>query len=106
MQGAIKRGSRTTNIDCWVSLASVVSLLGQKSKISICGGLDSDCTVLTPHRIMNFRVKHLNSAIEQTRRGIMLLVLLFIQAILILLYRFSVKNRVSRQYFRVKIAKF
>ena len=33
---------------------------GTKSKISICGMLDSDCTVKTLHRIANFRVKHLN----------------------------------------------
>ena len=46
---------------------------GTKSKISICGGLYSDCTVVTLHRIANFRVKQLNSGIEQTRRGIILL---------------------------------
>ena len=54
----------------------------------------------------NFRVKHLNSDIEETRRAIVLLVLLFIQSILILLYRFSVKDTVSGPVFRVKIAIF
>ena len=77
-----------------------------KCRILICWGLDSDCTVVTLHRIANFRVKHLNSAIEQTRKGIILLILLFIQPILILLYRFSVQNTVSRPVFRVKIAIF
>ena len=66
-----------------------------KSRILFCGGLDSDCTVVTLHRAANFRVKHLNSVIEQTRRGMILLVLPFIQPKLILLYRFSLKNTVS-----------
>ena len=79
---------------------------GTKSKILICGGLDSDCTVVTRHRTANFRLKHLNAGIEQTRRGIILLVLLFINPILILIYRFSVKNTVSRPVFSVKIAIF
>ena len=70
---------------------------GTKSRILICGGLDSDCTVVTHHRTASFRVKHL-------RRGITLPVLLFIQPILILLSRFSVKNTVSRPVFGVKIA--
>ena len=38
---------------------------GTKSKISICGELDSDCTEVNLHRVANFRVKHLNSDIEQ-----------------------------------------
>ena len=63
----------------------------------ICGGLDSDCTVVT---------LHLNSEIEQTRRGIVLLLLLFIQPISILLYGFSVNNTLSRPVFRVKIVVF
>ena len=79
---------------------------GTKSRILICAELDSDCTVVSLHRIANFRVKHLNLAIEQTRRGIILLVLVFIQPILILLYRFSVKNTVSRPVVRVEIAIF
>ena len=64
---------------------------GKKSRILFCGGLDSDCTVVTLHRTANFRVKHLNSGIEQIRRCLVLvlLVLLFIQPILILLYRFQ-----------------
>ena len=77
-----------------------------KSKILLCGGLDSDCTVVTLHRTANFRVKHLNWEIEQTRRGIVLPVLLFIRPILLLLYRFSVKNTVNGPVFRVKIAIF
>ena len=72
---------------------------GTKSKISICGGLDSDCTEVTLQQIANFRVKHLNSGIEQTQRGNILIPLLFIQPILILLHRFSVKNTVSRPIF-------
>ena len=79
---------------------------GTKSKISICGGLNSDCTEVTLHRIANFRVKHLRSGTEQTRRGIILLVLLLIQPLILTLYRFSVKNTVSRLVFRVKIAIF
>ena len=101
-----KKGPRTTTFDRWVSLTSFASLLVQKSKISICGGIDSDCTVMNLHRIANFRVKHLNSGIEQTRRDISILVLLFIQPIIILLYLFSVKNTVSRPVLRVKIAIF
>ena len=57
---------------------------------------------MTLHRTANFRVKHLNSDIEKTRRGRLLLVLLLIQPILILLYRFSVKNTISGPVFRVK----
>ena len=61
---------------------------GTKSRILICGGFDSDCTVVTLHGVANFRVKHLNSTIEQNRRGIMLPILQFIQPILIHQYRF------------------
>ena len=43
---------------------------------------DSDCTVVALHRDANFRVKHLNLNIEQTRRGIILLALLFILLVL------------------------
>ena len=79
---------------------------GTQIKISICGGLDSDCTEVTLHRVASFRFKHLNSDIEKTRRGIKLLVLLFILPLLLLLYRFSVKNIVNRPVFRVKIVIF
>ena len=75
-------------------------------KISICGGLDSDCTEVTLQRDANFRFKHLNSDIEQTRRGITLLVLQFILPVLILYYRFSVKTIVNRPVFRVKVVIF
>ena len=61
---------------------------------------------MTLHRTANIRVKHLNSDIEQTRRGIVLLLLLLIEPILIVLYRFSVKNSENRPVFRVKIAIF
>ena len=61
---------------------------------------------MTLHRTANFRVKHLNSDIEQTRRGIVILIFLLIQPILILLYRFSEKNTVSGPVFRIKIAIF
>ena len=48
---------------------SFVSLsFGTKRKILLCGGFDSDCTVVTLHRTASFRVKHLDSEIEQTRR--------------------------------------
>ena len=63
------RGSRKTTIDCWVSLTSFVSLFDSKSNILIFGVLDSDCTLVTLHRIANFRNKHLNSGIEQTQWG-------------------------------------
>ena len=46
---------------------------GTKSKILICGWLDSDCTVVTLQRTAKFRVKQLNSVFAQTRRGIILL---------------------------------
>ena len=61
---------------------------------------------MTLHRTANFRVKHLNSDIEQIRKGIVLLVLLLIQPILILLYRFSVENTISGPVSSVKIAIF
>ena len=64
------------------------------------------CTVVTLHRTAKFRVKHLNSDIEQTRRGIVLLILLFMPPIILLLYHFSVKNTVKGPVFRVKIAIF
>ena len=41
VQGATRRGSTTTTIDCLVSLTSFVSLLVQKIGIVFCGGLDS-----------------------------------------------------------------
>ena len=61
---------------------------------------------MTLHRTANFRVKHPNSDIEQARRGIVLLILLFIKPILILVYRFSVKNTESGPVFRVEIVIF
>ena len=76
---------------------------GTKIKLSCCGRLDRDCTEVTLHRVANFQVKHLSLDFERTRRGMILLILLIIQPILILLYRFSVKNTVSRPVFRVKI---
>ena len=79
---------------------------GTKSKISICGELDSDCTEVTLHGVVNFRVKHLKSDIEQTRRGKIILAIAFILPILILLYRFSVNNTVSSPVFGVKIVIF
>ena len=88
-------GSRAPIIECWVTLTSFVYLLVQKLRYKSVG--------VTLHRVANFRLKHLNSDIEKTLRGIIILVLLFIQPILILLYRFSVKNTVSRPVFRVKI---
>ena len=51
---------------------------GTKNRILICEELDSDCTVVSLHRIKNFGIKHLNLAIEQTWRGIIFLVLFFI----------------------------
>ena len=62
-----------------------------ESKKSICGVFDSDCTVVTLHRVAKFLVKHLNSDIQQTRRAIIILVLLFILPVLIFLYRFPFK---------------
>ena len=77
--------------------------LGTESTISICGGLDRDCTVMTLHRVANFRVKHLVSDIERTRRGIILLLLLIILSVLKFLYRFSIKYTVNRRAVRYKI---
>ena len=54
---------------------------GTTIRILICGGLDSDCTVVTRHRTAKVRVKHLNSGIQQNRRAISLIVLLFIKPI-------------------------
>ena len=66
---------------------------GTKIKISYCGRLDSDCTEVTLHRVANFRVKHLSLVFERTRRSMILLVLLIIQPIVILLYRFQRKTQ-------------
>ena len=101
-----KRGLKDKNNRLLGIVTNFVSLLVQKSKILLCGGLDSDCTVVTLHQTANFRVKHLNSEMEQTRKGLVLLEFLFIQPILKLLYRFSVKNTVNKPVFRVKIAIF
>ena len=38
-------------------------------RISICRTLDSDCTVVTLHRVANFRARHLNSYVELAREG-------------------------------------
>ena len=51
---------------------------GTKNKIVICGVARQCCTVVTLHRTAKIRLKHLNSDIEQTRRGIVLLILLLI----------------------------
>ena len=101
-----RKGLKDINIRLLGMVNKFCIPFGTKSRILICGVLGSDCTVVTLHRTANFRVKHLNSGIEQTRRGIILLVLLFIQPILIFLYRFSVKNTVSRPVFSVKVAIF
>ena len=79
---------------------------GTENLISICGGLDIHCTVVTPHRVANFRVKHFNSDIERTRRSIILLVLILILLVLIFLYRSSVKQIANRTVFRVKVVIF
>ena len=47
---------------------------GIEIKRSICGGLDSDCTVVTLHQVANVGVKLLNSDVDYNRRGIILLV--------------------------------
>ena len=101
-----KKGPKGNNNRLLGIVTSFCIAFCTKNWILVCGGLDFDCTVTTLHRIANFRVKQLNSGIEQTRRGINLLVLLFIQLISILLYRFSVKNTVSRPVLRVKVAIF
>ena len=73
---------------------------GSETTISTCGGLDSDCTVVTLNRIAGFRVKNLMSDIERTWRDLILLVLRFI--LLVLTSFFCEKNR-KQTGFRVKI---
>ena len=63
-----KKGLKDNNNRLLGIVKSFVSLLVQKVRY-YSGGLDSDCTVVTLHQTENFRVKHLNSGIEQTRRG-------------------------------------
>ena len=63
---------------------------GTENTMSICGGRDIDCFIVTPIRVAKFRVKYLNSDVERTSRGIILLVLLFKQLVLKFLSRFSV----------------
>ena len=101
-----KKGPKENNNRLLGILNKFCIPFGAKSKILICEGLNSDCTEVTLHRVANFRFKHLNSGIEQAQRGIIRLVLLFIQAIIKLPYHFSTKNKVSRPVFRVKIAIF
>ena len=100
-----KKGLKDNNKRVLLMLTSFVSLLVQKLRYKS-GGLDSDCTEVTLHRVAKFAVKHLNSDIEQTRRGIILLVILLMQPLLVLLYCFSVTNTVSRPVFRFKIVIF
>ena len=73
-----KKGLKETNNRLLGIVNKFCLPFGTKSKILLCGGLDSDCTVVTLHRTANFRDKHLNSGIEQTPTSIILLVLLFI----------------------------
>ena len=64
-----KRGLKENNNRLLGIVNKVCIPFGTKSRILICGWLDSDCIVVTLHRTANFRVKHLNSGIKQTRRG-------------------------------------
>ena len=62
-----------------------------KSTILFCGGgggVDSDCTVMTLHRMANFPLNYPNSDTEWTRRGIIVKVLLFILLLLVFQYSF------------------
>ena len=67
-------------------------------RISFCRTLGSDCTVVTLHRVANFRARHLNSYVELTRRGILSVALLFILLVLILPYRFSVEQTENKPF--------
>ena len=80
VQGATRRVKDNNNRLLGIGNKFCISYLTE-IKIPTCGGLDSDCTEVTLLRIANFRVKHLILGIEPTRRGIILLVLLFIQPI-------------------------
>ena len=75
-------------------------------RISICRTLDNDCTVVTLHRVANFRARHLNSYVELARRGIILIALLFLLLVLILPYHFSVEQTENKPFFKVKIVIF
>ena len=57
-----KKGLKDNNNRFLASVNKFCIPFGTKGRILICGTLDSDCTVVTLHRIANFRVKHLNSA--------------------------------------------
>ena len=81
-------------------------LCGTEIRISVCRVLGSDCTLVTLHRVAIFRVQHLNSYVERTRWHNISIALLFILLVLVLLYRFSVKQTVNRPVFRVKIVIF
>ena len=105
LQGAAGKVSRTTTIDCWVSLTSFVSFLVQKVRYQSVGCRERlHCS--DPHRVGNFRVKHLNLDIEWTRRVVILVVLLIILLVIILLYHFLVKKTVNSPIFRIKIVIF
>ena len=78
MQGAEGRVSRNQQPIAGYRQQGYIPF-GTEIMISTCGVLDSDCTEVTIQRVANFRVKHLNSDIAQIRRGIILLLLPFMQ---------------------------
>ena len=75
------RNSRKGLKDNNTRLLSIVNKFpipfGTERTISICGGLKSDCIVVTLQRVGNFRFKIFISDTERTRRGVILLVKIF-----------------------------
>ena len=67
-----KKGPKDNNNQFLSDVNKFCISFGTKIKIPICGGIDSDCTEVTLHLVANFRGKHLNSGIEQARRGMIL----------------------------------
>ena len=57
VQEAAEKTARKKSINCWVSLKQLVSFSIRKKNIKL-WGLDSDCTVVTFHRVGSFQVKY------------------------------------------------
>ena len=87
-----RRGQNDNN-NCWLGINKQFCIpYGAESTASICRGHDSDCIEVNAHQVAIFRVKHLNLDIERTWRDVISLALLFILLVLIILYRFPLKQ--------------
>ena len=82
---------------------------GTEIEITICGGLDCDCTVVNHHRVANFNIQIKISTIiwiSNEPNGYNIIFITIYTACNNTLYRFSVKNTANRPVFRVKLVIF